>query len=166
MIFVPKKEDCLVWNDCGDYLNIYYRPNKDSDESIDFKWWKKDNKYEDPNYLEVSEVNNCLVLPCSLDACRCNPQLRYNKIIDKWYCNCTSSALGTKNDDQDEIDTLLQYAKGEYTEEKGFFDNPYHAIMFWNIGQAEDFKRINQIMMTTKDEDTSPYFQMLIEKGK
>lgn len=158
MIFVPEKKSCPVWNDCGDYINIFYRPD-DSDDSITFKWWKKDNKAEDPYNLEVYNVNSQFVLPCALNACNCNPQLRFNKIINKWYCNCSSSALGTKNDDKDELKTLLEWAKGVYNEEKGFCDTPYRAIMCWNVFTAEDYRRINKVMLYSKDKITSPYFQ-------
>ena len=163
MIFVPEKKSCAIWRDCGDYVNIYYKvnPTPDNNNAIDFKWWKKNGKTDDPYYLEVQEVLNHLVLPCSLDACRCQPQLRYNDIIKKWYCNCSSSALGTKNDDEDEIKTLIYWAKGEYTEEKGFCDDPINAILRWNISLAEDYKFYAEELL--KDRNNSPYLKLLMK---
>lgn len=159
MIFVPEKKNCTVWRDCGDYVYIYYKvnPTPESNNAIDFKWWKKDNDIKDPYYLEVQEVLEHFVLPCSLDACRCQPQLRYNDIIKKWYCNCTSSALGTKNDDEDELKTMLRGK--EFTEENGFCDDPISAILRWNLARAEDYKFYAEELL--KDRVNSPYIKLL-----
>ena len=147
MIFVPEKENSIVWNETDVGIFIFYQYKELG--TISFKWGKspETSDYSDPFYIEVTEVNNEPVLACSLNACSCQPQLRYNDIIKKWYCNCSSSAICTKNEDQDEIDELLFWAKGEYTEEKGFFDDPIGAILCWNVQTAEDYKFINEKML-------------------
>ena len=159
MIFVPEKKSCTIWKDCGDYINIYYKvnPTPECNNAIDFKWWKQNGKAENPFYLEVTEVLEHLVLPCSLDACRCQPQLRYNDIIKKWYCCCASSALGTDNDDEDELQTMLRGK--EFTDENGFCDDPILAILRWNIHRAEEFKYYAEEFL--KDRTVSPYIKLL-----
>jgi len=164
MIFVPKKEECITWNELDDYIYINWRyyPTDESNNMISFKWYKSSQTkdFSDPFCIEVVRVLNQYVLPCSLNACECQPQLRYNNIIKKWFCNCASSAVCTKNDDQDEIDELLGYAKGEYTEEKGFFDNPIKAILYWNVNTAEDYIKINEYLLKHPTEESSAYFEI------
>ena len=158
MIFIPKKEDCAVWNETGDEIYILYfvDGNESGEFSIEFHWSKtpKSNEedeiyYEmdyDPFYLSVEGCMNSEVLNCSV--CSSKPQLRYNKIIDKWYCNCPSSALCTKNDDQEELNELLSLTK-EYTEKAGFCDSPIEAILKWNENCAVFYKEIAKSNLKT-----------------
>ena len=126
MIFVPKKEDCLVWNETEDGIYIlYFVDGNDKRElPIQFLWSKtpkmneKDEVYYemdyDPFYLTVEQCMHEMVLDCPLSACSGKPQLRYNKIIDKWYCNCPSSAICTKNNDEDELNEMLAIYQKQY----------------------------------------------------
>ena len=153
MIWIPKKEDCITWNETEDgiYILYFYDGNDTRELPIHFFWGKtpKEDKnrniyYEmdhDPFYLSVDECMRDRVLACPLNACSCLPQLRYNKIINKWFCNCASSAICTKNDDQSELDELLALTK-EYDYEHGFCDNPIEAILKWNEGCAKDYENI------------------------
>ena len=153
MIYIPKNEkDIFVQQtDCENYIYIgcQYHPNYESTNWISFEWHKsyQKNDFSDPFDLQVVRVLDQIVLPCSLNACECQPQLRYNNIIKKWFCNCASSAICTKNDDQDEINELLKWAKGEYTEEKGFCDDPISAILYWNLTMAESYKKIAEDLL-------------------
>lgn len=124
----------------SDYINWSY-----NDEFIiTFRWdrtpkindedeiiYVKDN---DPFYFHVYSVNGLLIYPCAF--CNDDPQLRYNKIIDKWYVNCSAEALCTENNDGDELKTLIE--NRIYDEEHGFFENPVKAILNWNINQLEN----------------------------
>lgn len=153
MIFVPKKEECIVWNETDDGIYILYfvDGNEKRELPIRFLWEKtpeldeheqvtRINDY-DPFYLSVVECMNDQVLDCPLNACSAKPQLRYNKIIDKWYCNCPSGAICTKNNDQSELDELLSLDK-EYDEKHGFCNSPIEAILKWNENCAESYKEI------------------------
>ena len=142
MIFIPKKEECASWNETKDGIYILYfvDNNKDKELSIEFLWSKCPETNYDPFYLSVIECMNDVVLNCPLNACSSKPQLRYNKIINKWFCNCPSSAISTKNDDEDEIDSNL--INGSLTAERGYCDNPIEAILRWNESCAKDYKSI------------------------
>ena len=168
MIYVPNKEECVTWNNCGDYIyiNWRYHPTDESNNMISFKWYKSPTTHDfsDSFYLCVVGVLNQYVLSCSLNACECNPQLRYNNIIKKWYCNCMSSAICTENDDEDEINELISFAKGEYTEKNGFFDDPIKAILNWNINMAENYKKINEYLMKHPEKESSAYFSTFEEE--
>ena len=146
MIFVPEKENSIVWNETDDGIFIFYQYKELG--TISFKWDKSPETldYSDPFYLTVNGVNNEQVLRCTFAGCQCHPQLRYNDIIKRWFCNCESSAICTNNDDQDEINELLSYTK-EYDEAHGFFDDPIRAIIFWNIETAKEYQYLNEKMM-------------------
>lgn len=153
MIFIPKKEDCVVWNetDEGIYILYFVDGNERMEMPIRFFWGKtpkvgKNNqtiytKDYDPFYISVIECMNDEVLNCPLNACSAKPQLRYNKIIDKWYCNCPSGAICTKNDDQSELDELLSLDK-VYDKKHGFCNNPVEAILKWNENCAISFREL------------------------
>lgn len=153
MIFIPKKECCLVWNETEDGIHIIYYIDGNNTREFGIKFlWSKSPKmneknevyYEmdfDPFYISVIKCMNDEVLNCPLNACSAKPQLRYNKIINKWYCNCPSSALCTKNDDQDELDEMFSLTK-EFTEKRGFCDSPIEAILKWNENCAKDYENI------------------------
>ena len=146
MIFVPKKEDCTSWNECDNGVYISYHYEKKF--PIIFLWGKTPKVNDngdiiytvdyDPFYLSIKECMNNEVLNCSSKACSAKPQLRYNKIIDKWFCNCPSSALCTKNNDQDEIDSGL-IDINHINIENGYCDNPIEAILMWNKLFAQSY---------------------------
>ena len=140
MIFVPEPIDCITYNRFDEnQIYIVYAYKGNQDYLIEFNWHKfKDKNEFDPFYLEVDECMHTKVLRCSYAGCNCLPQLRYNNIIDKWYCNCASSALGTKNTDESELETLLK--DKEYSKKNGFCNNPIEAILRWNIEMAESYK--------------------------
>ena len=152
MIFIPEKENCITWNETEDGIYILYfvDGNDNRELPIQFIWSKtpkmneKDEVYYemdyDPFYLSVIECMRDEVLNCPLNACSAKPQLRYNKIINKWFCNCPSSAICTKNDDQDEINSNL--INGDLTEERGYCDSPIEAILKWNENCAKDYENI------------------------
>ena len=154
MIFIPTKDIDLIEREYdSDILHWYYNKNY----IITFQW-RRTPKYnqetqeityikdKDPFYLRLKEINGEEILKCSLNACQCSPQLRYNKIINKWYCNCPSSAICTKDNDQDELDEMLFLIK-EYTKEKGFYDNPIEAIINWNFSQIKTLEQINKTLL-------------------
>ena len=153
MFWIPKREDCITWNETedGTYILYFYDGNDEREFPIQFLWSKtpkldeNDNIYSemdyDTFYLHVLECMREAVLPCPLNACSCMPQLRYNKIIDKWFCNCASAAICTKNDDQSELDNLLSLTKN-FDYEHGFCDNPIEAILKWNESCAKDYESI------------------------
>lgn len=150
MIWVPKKEDCITWNETenGIYILYFYDGNDEREFPISFFWGKTPKSTEDggltyemdydPFYIRVEECMRDEVLNCPMNACSAKPQLRFNKIINKWFCNCPSSAICTKNDDQDELDTMLSLDK-YFDYEHGFCDNPIEAILKWNESVGEDF---------------------------
>lgn len=153
MIFVPKIEKCIVWNETEDGIYIlYFVDGNDTREfPISFLWSKtpKECKNEkdiiyvmdyDPFYLHVESCMREEVLNCSLNACSAKPQLRYNKIINKWFCNCPSSAICTK-DDQDELKELLSITK-KIDYNHGFCNNPIEAILKWNENCAKNYFEI------------------------
>ena len=153
MIFVPKKQDCITWNetDKGIYILYFQDGNEEREFPIRFFWDKTPKLDEnnniycqmdyDPFYLSVEECMREEVLNCPLNACSAKPQLRYNKIINKWYCNCPSSALCTKNDDQDELKELLSLTK-RFDYNHGFCNNPIEAILKWNESCAKSYLNI------------------------
>lgn len=153
MIFVPKKEDCAIWNETDKGVFIFYcvDGNEEMELPIEFFWGKtpklnenEETVYEmdyDPFYLSVETCMRENVLECSLLACGAKPQLRYNKIIDKWFCCCPSSAICTKNNDQSEMDELLSTQKF-FDYEHGFCNNPIEAILKWNEICANDYVHI------------------------
>lgn len=153
MIWIPKKEECSVWHETENGVYILYFVDGDDNRELPIRFlWEKTPKmnekdevyYEmdyDPFYISVIECMNDEVLNCPLNACSAKPQLRYNKIINKWYCNCPSSAICTKNDDQEELNEMLSLTK-EYTEENGFCDSPIEAILKWNENCAKDYENI------------------------
>lgn len=119
MLFVPNKSDCQIWFKRDDGT-IFIRWAFNNKFPICFIWGKKPilneltNKIEyeetdDPFYLEVIGCMDDEVLKCPEAACSSFPQLRYNKILNKWFCNCPSSAICTKNTDNDELEELLQF---------------------------------------------------------
>ena len=150
MIWVPKKEECIVWTEMDDGVHIIYSFDKKNKKEfqVQFVWMKApriDGNWQvhhemnyDPYYLLVQECMGEHVLMCSLIPCSSHPQLRYNKIINKWFCCCPSSAAGTKNDDQDEIDTKLVNLD-HIDQRHGYCDNPIEAILRWNESCAEDY---------------------------
>lgn len=143
MIWIPKKEDCLIWNETEQGIYIFYciDGNNTREFPIQFFWKKNYDKEYDPFYLSVEECLRDEVLNCPLSNCSSKPQLRYNKIINKWFCCCPSSALSTKNDDQDEIDSkLIDLNKVSFN--IGYYDNPIEAILKWNETVGEDFVNI------------------------
>ena len=157
MIFIPKKEDCVTWNQVDDgtvYILYKYFEDYENVILIQFVWYPQpvfDNeldevtKYEqkfDPDYLVVKGCMQEPVLKCSLNACNSYPQLRYNKIINKWYCVCSSSTICTKNTDEDELETILKkYEDNGYDDNKKK-KNPIEAIFLWNKNVANDYNEI------------------------
>lgn len=155
MIFIPKKEDCVTWNQVEDgtvYILYKYFEDYKNVILIQFIWYPQpvfDNasdkitKYEqkfDPNYLVVKGCMNEHVLKCPLNACNQHPQLRYNKLINLWYCTCSSSTVCTKNTDEDEMETFLKiYEDNGYSDKNGFAENPIEAIFLWNKNVANDY---------------------------
>lgn len=146
MIFIPKEkvererrengEELLVWNYSEEYIiSFLWRRTPKININTDMVELVAD---KDPFYLEVVALNYNPVMRCSSIACNANPHLRYNKIIDKWYCNCPSSAICTENNDKSEIEELLTFSNGEYTKENGFYDNPIEAILMWNITMSKN----------------------------
>ena len=102
-------------------------------------------KYEqkfDPDYLIVKGCMQEPVLKCSLNACNSYPQLRYNKIINKWYCVCSSSTICTKNTDEDELETILKKYEDNGYDDNKFAKNPIEAIFLWNKNVANDYNEI------------------------
>ena len=102
-------------------------------------------KYEqkfDPDYLVVKGCMQEPVLKCSLNACNSYPQLRYNKIINKWYCVCSSSTICTKNTDEDELKTILKKYEDNGYDYNKFAKNPIEAIFLWNKNVANDYNEI------------------------
>lgn len=158
MIFIPKKEDCVTWNQVDDgtvYILYKYFEDHENVILIQFVWYPQpvfDNeldevtKYEqkfDPDYLVVKGCMQEPVLKCSLNACNSYPQLRYNKIINKWYCVCSSSTICTKNTDEDELETILKkYEDNGYDDDDKFAKNPIEAIFLWNKNVANDYNEI------------------------
>lgn len=154
MIFIPEKN---VSKNINEYDSDFLFWEYDKDFKIMFEWGRTPEYNEkseeisyiknyDPFYLRVLMINQEEMMQCPLNACKAYPQLRYNKIIDKWYCNCPSSALCTKNDDQDELDNLLKGIK-EFDEEHGFYSNPIEAIIKWNLSTCEDIKETNEMFL-------------------
>lgn len=165
MIFIPKKEDCVTWNQVEDgtvYILYKYFEDYENLILIQFIWYPQpvfDNeldkitKYEqkfDPNYLVVKWCMNEHVLKCPLNACNQHPQLRYNKLIDLLYCACSSSTLGTKNTDEDELETFLKgYEDNGYCNDDGFAENPIEAIFLWNKNVANGYNKIAKDKLKT-----------------
>ena len=137
MIFVPEKEKCLIWNDkLEDEIFMIYQFN--DNVKINFRWYKYQNDVYDPFYLGLEEI--CIqkstfeniVMPifkCLEPACEASPQLRYNRIIKKWFVTCPSSMICTKDNDQDELEL---FKNKKFTEDEGFYSNPVLAILAWN----------------------------------
>lgn len=159
MIFIPTENIRIVDKDeGGQWIFWNYIEKYDYLAIIGFNWEKspiersKDsdsNEYDwifnkDSFYLTVESILNEPVLPCSLNACGCQPQLRFNKIINKWYCNCQSSAICTKNNDESEIDTLIKFSVNNnmINKKNGFCDNPIEAVLMWNILMAKSYNNI------------------------
>ena len=113
----------------------------------------KITKYEqkfDPNYLVVKGCMNEPVLKCPLNACNQYPQLRYNKLINLWYCICSSSSICTENTDEDELETFLKkYEDNGYCDHDGFAENPIEAIFLWNKNVANDYNKIAKDKLKT-----------------
>lgn len=157
MIFIPTENVVKRNNGKGGlYLIWTYQQTYDQNYIITFEWTKTpiynkkmdDVKYKfdhDPFYLHVDTICYQDILPCSFAPCKCKPQLRYNKIIDKWFCNCASSAITTKNDDQSELEELLcfDYEKNSFDKPE-YCNNPVEAIFQWNISMADSYKKINE----------------------
>ena len=127
--------DCDIWKETDEGIHILYFADTKKEIPIRFFWDKTPkmnennevvytNKY-DSFYISVIECMNEEVLNCPLSACSAKPQLRYNVIIDKWFCNCPSGALCTKDNDQSELNELLALEK-KYDEEHGFCNNPQY----------------------------------------
>lgn len=133
MLFVPKRQDCRLWNDkLQDQIYIIY-DFKQGD--IHFKL----QKFYPLQWFNAQIVECCKidVQVCSLNVCSCSPQLRYNDIIKKWYCCCPSSALAVKqNDDKSELETM--FFNTEITKQNGFADNAVEAVMLWNIKMCKN----------------------------
>lgn len=153
MIFIPHKMDCDIWKETDEGIHILYFADTKKEIPIRFFWDRTPkmnennevvytNKY-DSFYISVIECMNEEVLNCPLSACSAKPQLRYNVIIDKWFCNCPSGALCTKDNDQSELDELLVLEK-KYDEEHGFCNNPIEAILKWNEICAINLRKIAQ----------------------
>ena len=165
MIFIPKKEDCVTWNQVEDgtvYILYKYFEDYKNVILIQFIWYPQpvfDNeldkitKYEqkfDPNYLVVKGCMNEPVLKCPLNACNQYPQLRYNKLINLWYCICSSSSICTENTDEDELETFLKkYEDNGYCDHDGFAENPIEAIFLWNKNVANDYNKIAKDKLKT-----------------
>ena len=165
MIFIPKKEDCVTWNQVEDgtvYILYKYFEDYKNVILIQFIWYPQpvfDNeldkitKYEqkfDPNYLAVKGCMNEPVLKCPLNACNQYPQLRYNKLINLWYCICSSSSICTENTDEDELETFLKkYEDNGYCDHDGFAENPIEAIFLWNKNVANDYNKIAKDKLKT-----------------
>lgn len=141
MIFIPEKEKCIIWNDMPEAVYILYEYNK----SIQFQYiWHKDEKKElKPYKLELTQfifmkdsLGNLQTLPVlNCIDCQCSPELRYNNIIKKWFCICSSSLICTKNDDKDELNhpwIKSALENDSLNEENGFFDHAIEAIIYWN----------------------------------
>lgn len=145
MIFLPEKDKCKIWHirNSGEIF-IKWLYNNDENFSINFLWnlepYLAENeqiKYkqsEDPFYLSVIECMKDPVLPCTEPACKSYPQLRYNNIIKKWFCNCSSSAICTENNDESEVNELLKFdiQNNRITSEYGYCETPIEAILYWN----------------------------------
>lgn len=71
------------------------------------------------------------ILKCPELACQAKPQLRYNAIIKKYFCECPSSMICTKDNDEAEIEFFKETNVSNFSEENGFFDDPLKAILFW-----------------------------------
>jgi len=155
MIFVPNENVSKNTDENGsDFL--FWEYNKDFEIMFEWERTPKYNKKTketlyikdyNPFYLSVIKINDEEVMKCQMSACQAHPQLRYNKIIDKWYCNCPSSAIKTDNDDKSELLTILSRYDYKYKERDGFCDNPVKAIIMWNMGIIGNIERINMKMM-------------------
>lgn len=77
--------------------------------------------------------------------------MRYNAIIDKWFCTCASSAICTKNNDKDEIEgDMLKHLNGDYSE---LSNTPFEAIIQWNLNVSRTIKEINEHILKEIEED-------------
>lgn len=155
MIFVPKKEKAIIWNydDINHTIHIFYPLNDNC--KLKIIWYGKNNeKFQTYNicikeiYIKSKDklnVENIKILNCMFPGCQCYPELRYNKIIDKWFCMCSSSMICTKDDDEDELehpDINTHFKNNTLTEENGFFNNPIKALLDWNKNRALDIIEI------------------------
>jgi hypothetical protein len=146
MIFVPKKENAILWNDnLKDIIFIIYPIN--DNVKLHIEWLKINNKFETYSInikeisIKIDEYNwdNIIILNCNFVGCQCSPELRYNKIINKWFCFCSSSMICTKDDENDELEyPIIEKCIKNNTlnEENGFFDNPIDALLYWNKQRA------------------------------
>ena len=156
MIYIPKENIERVENEDGsDFIFWYYK----EDVAVVFEWsrtpksqndeiiYVKDN---DPFYLNVITIGRENVQHCSEAACQAFPQLRYNSILNKWFCTCPSSMLCTGNTDLDEVksvDIMKLRRNRQIDEEHGFFDDPIKAILFWNINSLKSSLEINELIL-------------------
>ena len=154
MIFVPEKEKCLIWNDkLKNEIFIIYQFN--DRVRINFRWHKCQNDVYDPFYLCLEEIRiqestfENVIMPvfkCLEPACEASPQLRYNRLIKKWFVACPSSMICTKDDDQDELEL---FKNKKFTEDEGFYNNPVLAILAWNNSIAtcivENCKKLMEV---------------------
>jgi hypothetical protein len=145
MIFIPKRDECELWCTYKDMIYVIY-PYNDKIK-IHFTWTKsQDETYETYNFhpSEIyfyDESGNTEIFPifnCTYSPCKCMPELRYNSIIKKWFCECSSSLICTKDDDKDELEypPIKNYIDRNEVEmlndENGYFDDMFHALMYWN----------------------------------
>lgn len=143
MIFIPEKEKCTIWNETDEYIFILFFADKDMEFPFSFHWYKDHNGKYDPFNLCLVEFAREFVQHCNMINCgdTSYPQLRYNKIVNKWFCCCSSSAICTKNDDKDEIESGLLDLKRDYDT---LGDTPMDAVIKWNISIANGIKSINE----------------------
>ena len=71
------------------------------------------------------------ILKCPELACQAEPQLRYNTIIKKYFCECPSSMLSIKNTDESEMTYFKEQKIKKFIEKNGFYNDPLKAILGW-----------------------------------
>ena len=157
MIFIPPEDQIEIMNKTDEFEMIKWMYN---DNMILFEWTNEPQSHKKhiPFYLHPIQIGRENVLTCPESACQCYPQLRYNKIIDKWFCNCTSSAICTKDDDdQDELDELCVFDKrrNSFDEQHGYCNDPIKAILLWNITVANALLNLNQKQLDVYDKTKS-----------
>lgn len=155
MIWIPPKDKCEIWNETenGRFI-LFFLDKEEKKYPIEFFWHKPSfSESYDPFYLFVRSFCNEFVQHCNMINCgdQSYPQLRYNAIIDKWFCTCASSAICTENNDKDEIEgDMLKHLKGDYSE---LSNTPFEAIIQWNLNVSRTIKEINEHILKEIEED-------------
>lgn len=149
MIFVPTKNvrekwdikdgeaEYIIWT-YNEFVEIHYIHYK-KDEFNSYVSEIHTEKEDDYNSKFLCTWHRFKLLNCPEICCQAEPQLRYNAIINKYYCICPSSMICTKNDDKDEI-RYFKEMKIKFTQKNGFSSDPLKAICLWQRSMAKSYE--------------------------